>query len=210
MEKHILYFGFTGYIHDTTGTLAKPNKQWNTKSKVKRDAIQIVKNKIKELYEHGAPAKITHERSTKTITAVCNHWLIKKYIPSLRSTNSEQKNQKYIKNYKVTLNNITRHIGDVSIFDFNEDHFLELLQARRAEGAAKNTILKDSNMLKTVLRFSLKELGHSIVNRIKIRLKGDSRLFIQRVCVHFVLYHVCKHNGFFHYPKRFCPFSDQS
>ncbi|MDC3237393.1 site-specific integrase [bacterium] len=167
---------FTGYIHDTSGTLAKPNKQWNTKTKVKREAIQIVKNRVKELYEHGTPAKITHERSTKSIAAILNHWLTKKYIPGLRRSNSEQKNKKYISNYQGSINNIVKSIGKISVFDFDEDHFMDFIQHRRDAGASENVILKDSNILKTAIKFSLKDKGYGIVKDIKIKLKGDKRL----------------------------------
>ena len=122
------------------------------------------------------PRKLGHERSRKNIAAILNHWLAKKYIPGLRRSNSEQKNKKYISNYQGSINNIIKSIGEVSAFDFNEDHFMDFIQDRRAAGASENTILKDTNILKSAIRFSLKEQGYQIVNRINIRVKGDKRI----------------------------------
>ncbi len=136
----------------------------------------MLKIKLKNYMNMVPPRKLGHERSRKNIAAILNHWLAKKYIPGLRRSNSEQKNKKYISNYQGSINNIIKSIGEVSAFDFNEDHFMDFIQDRRAAGASENTILKDTNILKSAIRFSLKEQGYQIVNRINIRVKGDKRI----------------------------------
>jgi hypothetical protein len=157
-----------GYIYDPA---TQKQKKWNLKETSKRKALQLVKQRIEQIYGSGGTLEdYTRQYDPTKVKSVLKRYLDEYYIPIKVADKPPHRQQKLIISQKALKKNIVRHLGDKSVMSLESDDIDQYIIKRKDEGAANGTINREIQMLKAAINRKVKK-SSIVIDQIKKHAK---------------------------------------
>ena len=160
-----------GYIFET---VSRRQQKWNTHERVKRDALQRVKERIDQIYGSGETLDSTMTRAEPlTVERILQKYQDEYDTHLSLSGKSQDKKRKLKANKKHLAKRINAHLGPRSVYSLNKNIINDYIKARKEEDAAESTIKLECETLKTAVT---KCLPNSKAAQVKAEMKGHIKL----------------------------------